>query len=142
MRCKGLCTAQSRGFGWRIHCGVEVTESSTNIQHSLSLSHTHTHSLSLGGHADSLQKRCPAPPGVSFWNAASGVNFWSAELRSSAPKAYTLMDTPLGGPARLPDCPTLMAQRPAKATGRTVDIPPSGCPSSFPITFLDWSFLE
>jgi hypothetical protein len=28
----------SRGFGWRIHCGVEVTESSTNKQHSLSLS--------------------------------------------------------------------------------------------------------
>jgi hypothetical protein len=26
-----------RGFGWRIHCGVEViTESSTNKQHSLS----------------------------------------------------------------------------------------------------------
>ena len=29
------CT-QSRGFGWRIHCGVEVTESSTNTQHTLS----------------------------------------------------------------------------------------------------------
>ena len=27
----------SRGFGWRIHCGVEVTESSTNKQHTLSL---------------------------------------------------------------------------------------------------------
>jgi len=26
------CTT-SRGFGWRIHCGVEVTESSTNRQH-------------------------------------------------------------------------------------------------------------
>jgi hypothetical protein len=26
---------QSRGFGWRIHCGVEVTESSTNKQHTL-----------------------------------------------------------------------------------------------------------
>jgi hypothetical protein len=26
----------SRGFGWRIHCGVEVTESSTNKQHTLS----------------------------------------------------------------------------------------------------------
>ena len=25
----------SHGFGWRIHCGVEVTESSTNKQHSL-----------------------------------------------------------------------------------------------------------
>jgi hypothetical protein len=26
-----------RGFGWRIYCGVEVTESSTNKQHSLSI---------------------------------------------------------------------------------------------------------
>jgi hypothetical protein len=25
-----------RGFGWRIHCGVEVTESSTKKQHTLS----------------------------------------------------------------------------------------------------------
>jgi hypothetical protein len=30
------CSQSSRGFGWRIHCGVEVTESSTNNQHSLS----------------------------------------------------------------------------------------------------------
>jgi hypothetical protein len=30
----------SRGFGWRIHCGVEVTESSTNEEHTLSR-HTH-----------------------------------------------------------------------------------------------------
>jgi hypothetical protein len=29
-------TVASRGFGWRIHCGVEVTESSTNKQLSLS----------------------------------------------------------------------------------------------------------
>jgi len=30
-----------RGFGWRIHCGVEVTESSTNKQHILNtVSHT------------------------------------------------------------------------------------------------------
>ena len=29
-------TSVSRGFGWRIHCGVEVTESSTNKQHTLS----------------------------------------------------------------------------------------------------------
>jgi hypothetical protein len=28
---------QPRGFGWRIHCGVEVTVSSTNKQHSLGL---------------------------------------------------------------------------------------------------------
>jgi len=27
---------QPRGLGWRIHCGVEVTESSTNKQHTLS----------------------------------------------------------------------------------------------------------
>jgi hypothetical protein len=27
----------SRGFGWRIHCSVEVTELSTNKQHTLSL---------------------------------------------------------------------------------------------------------
>ena len=26
---------EPRGSGWRIHCGVEVTESSTNIQHAL-----------------------------------------------------------------------------------------------------------
>jgi len=26
----------SRSFGWRIHCGVEVTESSTNKQHTFS----------------------------------------------------------------------------------------------------------
>ena len=25
----------TRGLGWRIHCGVEVTESSTNKQHRL-----------------------------------------------------------------------------------------------------------
>ena len=25
----------SRGFGWRIHCGVKVSESSTNKQHTL-----------------------------------------------------------------------------------------------------------
>jgi hypothetical protein len=29
---------QPRGFGWRIHCGVEVTVFSTNKQHTLSLS--------------------------------------------------------------------------------------------------------
>jgi hypothetical protein len=28
---------QPRGFGWRIHCGVEVTVLSTNKQHTLSL---------------------------------------------------------------------------------------------------------
>jgi hypothetical protein len=28
----------TRGLGWRMHCGVEVTESSTNKQHHLSLS--------------------------------------------------------------------------------------------------------
>jgi hypothetical protein len=28
---------QPRGFGWRIHCGVEVTESSTIKQHTLSI---------------------------------------------------------------------------------------------------------
>jgi hypothetical protein len=28
---------QPRGFGWRINCGVEVTELSTNKQHSLSV---------------------------------------------------------------------------------------------------------
>jgi hypothetical protein len=27
----------TRGLGWRMHCGVEVTESSTNKQHHLSL---------------------------------------------------------------------------------------------------------
>jgi hypothetical protein len=26
----------TRGLGWRMHCGVEVTESSTNKQHHLS----------------------------------------------------------------------------------------------------------
>ena len=26
-----------RGLGWRMHCGAEVTESSTNKQHHLSL---------------------------------------------------------------------------------------------------------
>jgi hypothetical protein len=31
-----LTSRTPRGFGWRIHCGVEVTESSTNKQHSLS----------------------------------------------------------------------------------------------------------
>jgi hypothetical protein len=37
------------GFGWRIHCGVEVTESSTNKKHSLSdddVSSSTTHTLS------------------------------------------------------------------------------------------------
>ena len=29
---------QPRGLGWRIHCGVEVTELSTNKQHSLPIS--------------------------------------------------------------------------------------------------------
>ena len=33
---------QPRGFGWRIHCGVEVTELSTNKQHTLSLSYKDT----------------------------------------------------------------------------------------------------
>ena len=28
---------EPRGFGWRIHCGVEVTVSSTNKQHTLSV---------------------------------------------------------------------------------------------------------
>jgi hypothetical protein len=27
---------QPRGFGWRVHCGVEVTVLSTNKQHTLS----------------------------------------------------------------------------------------------------------
>ncbi len=29
-------TVTPRGFGWRIHCGVEVSESSTNKQYHLS----------------------------------------------------------------------------------------------------------
>ena len=29
----------TRGLGWRMHCGAEVTESSTNKQHHLSLSY-------------------------------------------------------------------------------------------------------
>jgi hypothetical protein len=29
---------RSRGFGWRIHCSIEVTELSTNKEHTLSLS--------------------------------------------------------------------------------------------------------
>ena len=33
---KGL-TFQLRGLGWRTHCGVEVTELSTNKQHTLFL---------------------------------------------------------------------------------------------------------
>jgi hypothetical protein len=28
---------ESRGFGWRIHCGVEVTVLSTNKEHTLSM---------------------------------------------------------------------------------------------------------
>ena len=35
-RMHSSCTT-SRGFGWRIHCGVEVTESSTNQQHTHSI---------------------------------------------------------------------------------------------------------
>ncbi len=31
------CLRYTRGLGWRMHCGVEVTESSTNEQHHLSL---------------------------------------------------------------------------------------------------------
>jgi hypothetical protein len=34
--CSSVSSNASRGFGWRIHCGVEVTESSTNKQHTLS----------------------------------------------------------------------------------------------------------
>ena len=37
------CT--SRGFGWRIHCGVEVTELSTNKQHTLSLQLSQEHEI-------------------------------------------------------------------------------------------------
>ena len=33
----------SRGFGWRIHCSVEVTELSTNKQHTLSVLVAVTH---------------------------------------------------------------------------------------------------
>jgi hypothetical protein len=36
----------SRGFGWHIHCCVEVTESSTNKQHTHSLSPLFSSSLS------------------------------------------------------------------------------------------------
>jgi hypothetical protein len=36
----------TRGLGWRMHCGAEVTESSTNKQHHLS---TRTHCVSVGG---------------------------------------------------------------------------------------------
>ena len=32
-----IFTGISRGFGWRIHCGVKVTESSTSKQHTHSL---------------------------------------------------------------------------------------------------------
>jgi|LauGreDrversion4_1035100.scaffolds.fasta_scaffold439421_1 hypothetical protein len=34
----GVCV-RSQGSGWRIHCGVEVTELSANKQHTLSLGH-------------------------------------------------------------------------------------------------------
>ena len=34
----------TRGLGWRIHCGAEVSESSTNKQHHLCMyTHTQTH---------------------------------------------------------------------------------------------------
>jgi hypothetical protein len=48
--------AISRGFGWRIHCGVKVTESSTNKQHSL-YSHYYAY-----GHAEPVLRRRPRPP--------------------------------------------------------------------------------
>ena len=37
----------ARGFGWRIHCGVEVTESSTNTELSLSRKQKGVHDCQL-----------------------------------------------------------------------------------------------
>jgi hypothetical protein len=39
----------TRGLGWRMHCGAEVTESSTNKQHPLSMSALRVASLRAGG---------------------------------------------------------------------------------------------
>jgi hypothetical protein len=36
-------TATSRGSGWRVHCGVEVIELSSNKQHTLSAAHVVQH---------------------------------------------------------------------------------------------------
>jgi hypothetical protein len=38
--------------GWRIHCGVEVTELSTNKQHTLSHKHTDTYTPHRHRHAE------------------------------------------------------------------------------------------
>jgi hypothetical protein len=37
LSCARFKTRYTRGLGWRMHCGVVVTESSTNKQHHLSL---------------------------------------------------------------------------------------------------------
>jgi tRNA(Leu) C34 or U34 (ribose-2'-O)-methylase TrmL len=54
--CKHTQTQTPRGSGWRVHCGVEVTESSTNKQqtlarkHARARTHTHTHAYALYTH--------------------------------------------------------------------------------------------
>jgi hypothetical protein len=56
---------QPRGFDWRIHCGVEATELSTNKQHSLSdhifYGDTHTH-----GHPPKNPQMPNGDPGLPF----------------------------------------------------------------------------
>jgi hypothetical protein len=39
----------TRGLGWRMHCGAEVTESSTNKQHHISLMMSFIFNLKYGG---------------------------------------------------------------------------------------------
>jgi hypothetical protein len=61
-RCKKEPRITSRGLGWRMHCGVEGTESSTNKQDSLSRSRhrtklSRTHALT---HQDARSRHTPS----------------------------------------------------------------------------------
>jgi len=66
----------TRGLGWRIHCGVEVTESSTNTQHtidlSLSLSSRSLYSRALSLSPSASLSLCPCVTFIlSSWGNSS-----------------------------------------------------------------------
>ncbi len=80
----------THGLGWRMHCGAEVTESSTNKQHHLSLVILHRHST--GKH--------PAwkPPTLPPQGIHEGMD---AGMRSLAPHIYNEASVPPRHPTTL-----------------------------------------
>jgi hypothetical protein len=62
----------TRGLGWRNHCGVEVTESSTNKQHIIKIIMDEDDLLRLQGAWDNPQQKNECSVRRMIWSGTTG----------------------------------------------------------------------